>query len=101
MNAKMKQHLTAVVTAIVNEDSATAKEAFHKYASLKTKAILLGEESKDDEEVDADIDEDEKDVDEDEKDEEKESKDLKKTKKDLAKTKKDQKKDVEDEDKED
>jgi ABC-type phosphate transport system substrate-binding protein len=95
MNKQMKQHLTTVVTAIVNEDTAGAKEAFREYVSLKTQAILLGEESKDDEEVDKDLDKDEKDVKDDEKDSKKVVKDVKKTEKDVKKTKKDQKKDEE------
>ena len=76
MNKIMKQHLTTVVTAIVNEDSAAAKEAFKEYVSLKTQAILLGETDKED--VD-------KDLDDDEKDEKKDAKDTKKTKKDAFK----------------
>jgi hypothetical protein len=77
MNKKMKEHLTTVVTAIVNEDSGSCKDAFKEYVSLKTQSILLGETSKDDEKVD---------------------KDLEKVEKDVKKAKKDQKKDEEDED---
>lgn len=102
MNKTMKQHLTTVVTAIVNEDSAAAKEAFREYVSLKTQAILLGEEDKNDEEVDKDIKDLEKDEEKEEeakkkgskKDEEKAEKD---EKKDLKKLKKDQMKDEKEE----
>lgn len=81
MNKILKQHLTSVVTATVNEDAVAAKEAFREYISLKTQSILLGEEEdKNDEAVDKDLD----DVDA-----------------AVKKTKKDQKKDDEDEDKED
>ena len=96
MNKQMKQHLTTVVTSIVNEDTAAAKQAFHEYLSLKTQQIL-GEESKDDEEVDADLDKAEKDEEEVEKDTKKLEKDEKEEKKDIKKAKKDQKKDVKDE----
>ena len=90
MNKQMKQHLEALVTAMVNEDTKAEKAAFHDYLSVKTQH-LLSEESADDEEVDADLDDEEK-------DNKKMKKDLDKADKDVKKAKKDQKKDVEDED---
>ena len=43
MNKQMKTHLEAVVEAIIFDDGAAAKDAFHNYLSLKTQAILVGE----------------------------------------------------------
>jgi hypothetical protein len=43
MNKQMKQHLEAVVAALVEQDSAGAKAAFHDYLRLKSQSILLGE----------------------------------------------------------
>lgn len=100
MNKQMKQHLTTVVTAIVNEDTVAAKEAFREYVSLKTQAILLGEESEDDKKVDKDLEDVEDDEKKEKKDLKKAEKDEDKAEKDTKKAKKDQKKDVEDEDKE-
>lgn len=106
MNKIMKRHLTSVVTAIVNEDSVAAKEAFREYVSLKTQAILLGEESKSDEEVDKDVECLEKDEAKESKakksgSKKKEDDDEEDEKKDIKKLKKDQKKDVKSEEKED
>lgn len=51
MNKQMKQHLEAVVAALVEQDSAGAKAAFHDYLRLKSQSVLLGEaaDDKDDE----------------------------------------------------
>jgi hypothetical protein len=43
MNKQMKQHLEAVIEALVEQDSAAAKAAFHDYLRLKSQSILLGE----------------------------------------------------------
>lgn len=43
MNKQMKQHLDAVIDALVESDTAAAKDAFHDYLRLKTQAILIGE----------------------------------------------------------
>jgi hypothetical protein len=76
MNKQMKQHLEAVVDAIVESDSAAAKEAFHQYLRLKTQSILLGESVESEETCD------EEDCTDDEKDEDdKKSKKPKKSKK--------------------
>ena len=48
MNKQMKQHLEAVVEAIIFDDAAAAKDAFHNYLSLKTQSILVGEACEDD-----------------------------------------------------
>lgn len=53
MTKQMKQYLETVVTSIVNEDTAAAKEAFHEYLRLKTQAIL-GEKEDCDEECEDD-----------------------------------------------
>ena len=49
MNKQMKQHLEAVVEAIIFDDGAAAKDAFHNYLSLKTQSILVGEACEDEE----------------------------------------------------
>ena len=49
MNKQMKQHLEAVVEAIIFDDAAAAKDAFHNYLSLKTQSILVGEACEDEE----------------------------------------------------
>lgn len=98
MNKQMKAHLTTVVTAIVNEDTTAAKEAFREYVSLKTQAILLGEADRDDEEVDEDLDEVAADEKKTKKDTKKVEKDEDKEDKAVKKTKKAQKKDEDDED---
>jgi hypothetical protein len=85
MNKQMKQHLESVVDALVEQDTAAAKEAFHSYLRLKSQAILMGEAADE-----SDDEDDEK------KDDKKVDKDLKKVDKDLKKAEKDQKKDVED-----
>jgi hypothetical protein len=81
MNKQMKLQLESVVNAIVNEDTAGAKEAFHEYLRAKTQEILLGEASEEDC------------ADEDMEDDKKVDKDLEKDFKDMKKTKKDQEKD--------
>ncbi len=43
MTKQMKKHLEAVVEAIIFDDAAAAKDAFHNYLSLKTQSILVGE----------------------------------------------------------
>ena len=58
MNKQMKQHLEAVVEALVEQDSTAAKAAFHDYLRLKSQAILLGESVESEEDAD-DEDEDE------------------------------------------
>lgn len=98
MNKQMKLQLEAVVNAIVNEDTAGAKEAFHEYLRAKTQTILLGEaecdeeDMEDDKEVDEDLDKADKDVKKAKKDQEKDDKDDKKPAF-LKKAKKDEKKD--------
>lgn len=67
MNKQMKQHLEAVVGALVEQDSTAAKAAFHDYLRLKSQSILLGEAD----------DEDDKDDDKDEKKDDKKSDDKK------------------------
>jgi hypothetical protein len=54
MNKQMKQHLEAVVAALVEQDSTGAKAAFHDYLRLKSQSILLGEaaEEEDDDKKD-------------------------------------------------
>ena len=53
MNKKMKQHLEAVVEAVIFSNTEAATAAFHDYISLKTQSILLGEaEECEDEECD-------------------------------------------------
>lgn len=71
MNKQMKQHLEAVVEAIIFSDGAAAKDAFHNYLSLKTQSILLGEEAESDEDKEDKKDEDKSDDKEDKKDEDK------------------------------
>jgi hypothetical protein len=67
MNKQMKQHLEAVVGALVEQDSAAAKAAFHDYLRLKSQSILLGEaddeekDEKDDKKEDKDDKSDDKD----------------------------------------
>ena len=63
MNKQMKQYLESVVDAIVESDSAAAKEAFHQYLRLKTQSILLGEavESEEDDSEEDKKDDDTKD----------------------------------------
>lgn len=50
MNKQMKQHLDAVIDALVESDTAAAKDAFHDYLRLKTQAILIGESVESEEE---------------------------------------------------
>jgi hypothetical protein len=98
MNKQLKQHLEAVVTAIINEDAAAAKDAFHSYLSIKTQHILVGEAECDDEECPMNDDESDEKKDEDDKsDDKKEDKGEKADKAD----KKDKKDDKKDDDKED
>lgn len=83
MNKQMKQHLEAVVEAIIFSDGAAAKDAFHNYLSLKTQSILLGEEAESDEDKeDKKDDEDKSDDKEDKKDEDKKDEDKSDDKKD-------------------
>lgn len=49
MTKEMKQYLETVVTSIVNEDTAGAKEAFHEYLRLKTQVVLGEKEESEDE----------------------------------------------------
>lgn len=55
MNKQLKQHLEAVVTSIIEQDTAAGKQAFHDYLRLKSKQILMGEAA---EEEDEDHDDD-------------------------------------------
>ena len=82
MNKQRKQLLGAVVGAMVEQDTAAAKAAFHDYLRLKSQAVLLGEsDDKDDEDADKDEDDkDDEDADKDDADKD-ESKDAKKSKK--------------------
>lgn len=50
MNKQMKQHLEAVVTALVEQDNAAATTAFHEYLRVKSQAILVGEAAEEDDE---------------------------------------------------
>ena len=50
MTKEMKQYLETVVTSIVNEDAAAAKEAFHEYLRLKTQEVLGEKADKDEDE---------------------------------------------------
>ena len=59
MTKEMKQYLETVVTSIVNEDAAAAKEAFHEYLRLKTQEVL-GEKADKDEDEGSGEDKDEK-----------------------------------------
>lgn len=86
MNKQMKQHLEAVVEAIIFDDAAAAKDAFHNYLSLKTQSILVGEACEDEE------CEDDKSDDKEDKSDDKEDK-----KEDKKSDKKDDKKDEGDE----
>ena len=91
MNKQMKQHLEAVVEAIIFDDAAAAKDAFHSYLSLKTRSILVGEACEDEE-----CEDDKSDNKEDEKTDKRDDK--KSDKKDDKKSdKKDDKKDEGDE----
>lgn len=84
MNKQMKQSLEAVVTALVEQDSAAATAAFHEYLRMKSQAILVGESAEDEDEEDEDKKASKKDEDaDDEEDDEKkdEDKDEKKSKK--------------------
>lgn len=98
MNKQMKQHLEAVVEAIIFDDAAAAKDAFHNYLSLKTQSILVGEACEDEEcEDDKSDDKDDKSDDKEDKKEDKKS-DKKDDKSDDKKSdKKDDKKDEGDE----
>lgn len=96
MNKQMKQHLEAVVEAIIFDDAAAAKDAFHNYLSLKTKSIMVGESAEDESE-----DEDKKDKKKSDESEDEDKKEDKKSddKKDKKKSddKKEDKKDEGDE----
>lgn len=98
MNKQMKQHLEAVVEAIIFDDAAAAKDAFHNYLSLKTQSILVGEACEDEEcEDDKSDDKDDKSDDKEDKKDDKKS-DKKDDKSDDKKSdKKDDKKDEGDE----
>lgn len=98
MNKQMKQHLEAVVEAIIFDDAAAAKDAFHNYLSLKTQSILVGEACEDEEcEDDKSDDKEDKSDDKEDKKEDKKS-DKKDDKSDDKKSdKKDDKKDEGDE----
>lgn len=88
MNKQMKQHLEAVVEALVEQDTTAAKAAFHDYLRLKSQSILLGEaaEEESDDEGDKEPDGDKDDMKSDDKDDKKappfEKKDKKDDKKD-------------------
>lgn len=62
MNKQMKQHLEAVISALVEQDTTAAKAAFHDYLRLKSQALLLGEsvESEEENEKDEDKKDDDK-----------------------------------------
>lgn len=92
MNKQMKQHLEAVVEAIVDQNSAGAKAAFHDYLRLKSQSILMGES------VESEEDNDESDKDDEKDEDEKEDKSTDKSKKDEKEDddKKEDKKDEED-----
>lgn len=64
MTKQMKKHLEAVVEAIIFDDAAAAKDAFHNYLSLKTQSILVGESAEGDESEDESEKKDEKKSDE-------------------------------------
>lgn len=72
MNKQMKQHLEAVIDAIVEGNTVGAKESFHDYLRAKTQVILLGEAD------DEDKSDDKEDKKEDKKSDDKEDKDDKK-----------------------
>ena len=95
MNKQMKQHLEAVVEAIIFDDAAAAKDAFHNYLSLKTQSILVGEACED-EECEDDKSDDKEDKKEDKKSDKKDDKSDDK-KSDKKSDKKDDKKDEGDE----
>ncbi len=63
MNKQMKQHLEAVVGALVEKDTTAAKAAFHDYLRLKSQQVLMGEsvESEEDDKKDDKKDHDHKD----------------------------------------
>lgn len=52
MNKQMKQHLEAVIDAIVEGNTVGAKESFHDYLRAKTQVILLGEADDEDKKED-------------------------------------------------
>lgn len=60
MNKQMKQSLEAVVTALVEQNTDAATEAFHTYLRLKSQAILVGEAADPEEDEDEDKDDDKK-----------------------------------------
>lgn len=74
MNKQMKQHLEAVVEAIIFSDGAAAKDAFHNYLSLKTQAILVGESEEDKKDDKSDDKSDDKEDKKDKKDKDDEDK---------------------------
>ena len=94
MNKQMKQHLEAVVEAIIFDDGAAAKDAFHNYLSLKTQSILVGE-AWEDEECEDDKSDDMEDESDDKEDKKSDKKDDKSD--DKKSDKKDDKKDEGDE----
>lgn len=86
MNKQMKQLLETVVSALVEGDSPTAKEAFHEYLRLKSQDLLIGEsveseEDSDDKKKKSDESDDDKDGDDDKKDKKDDDADDKKKKK--------------------
>lgn len=99
MNKQMKQHLEAVVEAIIFDDAAAAKDAFHNYLSLKTQSILVGEACEDEECEDDKSDDKEEDKSDDKEDKKEDKKSDKKEDKsdDKKSDKKDDKKDEGDE----
>lgn len=60
MNKQMKQHLEAVIDAIVEGNTVGAKESFHDYLRAKTQVILLGEADDEDKEDDKKSEKDDK-----------------------------------------
>ena len=93
MNKQMKKHLEAVVEAIIFDDAAAAKDAFHNYLSMKTQSILVGESAECDDSEDESEMKDEKKSDE----EDSKKKDDKSTNEKKDDKKSDEKKDKKDE----
>lgn len=100
MNKQMKQNLETVLDAIVENNTAAAKAAFHEYLRAKTHSILLGEAEEKCEEcgmMKCECDEeDEKDDKKKDKKEKKVDDAIEKVEKDVKKTKKAQAEDEKD-----